>query len=144
MAAIDTLTNVTLISNGLYEITTGIVEVGAGIDDLKDAHFRIHSGGALRFVDGCTTTFTRCTFHEEDDAQSFGADNYNASTDDLVTPLLKARFYGDTCAPIFKGCVFIVDTNTRSDFDVSSIGAGAIPTFEKDEYGNYTRVHTRS
>ena len=109
MAAIETLTGVTKISDQRYEVDSDVV-VGANIDDLEFAHFSITTG-ALRFGAGCTTTFTRCHFEETDNAISYSFDNFNNDN---------CRFHGGaTNTTIFQGCVWTVANGlSRYDFDV--------------------------
>lgn len=128
MALIETLNNISKISDGLYEVTIGDALVGAAIDDVENATFLIKNGGRLRFDDNCTTTFTRCIFREEDDAGTYSTDNFNV--------VGEGRFFeGPNCAPVFKGCQFQINTNGRTDFDVTNRNGGAAPTFRKTELG---------
>lgn len=131
MAAIETLTNVSKISDKLYEVTIGEATIGAAIDDLENAIIIIKNGGKLKFGQDCATTFIRCLFLEEDDAGAFPSDNYTSAT--------TGRFYGDvSCAPIFKGCQFQVNIDSRSDFDISILSSS--PTFTRTDLGERTMI----
>lgn len=133
MARLDSLNGVSRVSDHYYEIT-GDVLVGAGIDDLKNSFIRVRSG-RLRFGNGCNTVFDRCFFNEASGTDRFGSDNYSGNN--------ACRFKGDkTCAPVFKGCKWVVDTASfgafgRSDFD---IGGTAAPRFEKSEDGAKCKI----
>jgi hypothetical protein len=143
MAAIDTLTGVAQVSDNFYEVTS-VVDLGSGIDDVTDATFLMKEGGLLRYRNGCTTTFTRCTFIESETAQGLGANNFDIDTDNLGSNTGQARWFGSTCSPVFKGCQWQCTTINRSDFDVSDkFGYKASPSFIKDEYGNYCKVTMR-
>lgn len=141
MAAIDTLAGITEISFRYYEVTA-VVDIAAGIDDVSDSTFLITNGGLMRFTDGCTTTFTRCTFIETETSQALGADNFNDVTDNFASNAGRPRFYNTVegaCTPIFKACQWQLANGTRSDFDVGN-QPNAAPSFIKDEYGNYCKV----
>jgi len=120
----------------VYTVTSN-VSVGSGIDDLRNAVFLIRTGGLLKFRAGCTTTFTNCVFVEESTAVFLGEDNFtNTET---------CRFSGGaTCAPIFKGCHWIVTGGVgaagRCDFDISNDGSA--PSFIFDDTGLYSTIKT--
>ena len=123
MAAIETLDGISRVNEFDYQVTK-VVNIGANIDDLRDANFTIRDGGRMQFVTGCTTTFTRCTFTELKTmkvAQSTAAPTNNTN----------ARFQGTT-APVFKGCKFLMADEMRSNsFDAVATSA---PSFLYDEY----------
>ena len=148
MAAFETLAGVTKIRRGYYEVNA-VVDVGAGIDNMIDSVIRIKAG-QLRWRAGCTTTFTRCTFIEQDLADRYGTQNWYVGT---------SRFEGTGCSPIFKGCEWIIEREiganplnatdaalfaakpqspgTGSGFDVGTL---ASPQFLFDENGQPTRL----
>ena len=143
MAHISTLSGVSETSDNFFEVTS-VVDIGSGVDDIADATFLMKDGGLLRWRNGCSTTFTRCTFIESETAQGLGADNFDTNTDNFASNTGQARWYGTTCSPIFKGCQWQQTTQSRSDFDVSNrSGNKASPSFLKDEYGNYCKVTMR-
>jgi hypothetical protein len=134
MASIDSITGITEVSDNLYEVTE-VITLGSGIDDTNDATFIMKDGGLLKWGSGCSTTFTNCVFHETDTSLALGADNfrsYNAG--------YPPRFY-DATTPIFKGCQWICNTATRSDFDLTP---DAAPYFGKDEREQKTRIIIRN
>jgi hypothetical protein len=130
MAAIDTLAGITEISDNLYEVTSDVT-LGSGIDDVIDSTFIMKSGGLLRWGAGCTTTFTNCVFHETDTAFALGSDNFQTYNSGYPT-----RF-ANTTAPVFRGCHWVCNTSTRSDFDCAE---DAAMTFEKDDKGQKCRI----
>jgi hypothetical protein len=134
MAAIDSIVGITEISDNLYEVTANIT-LGAGIDDVNDATFIMKDGGLLKWGSGCSTTFTNCVFHETDTALALGADNYQS-----YNAGYPPRFYGGT-TPVFKGCQWICNTATRSDFDLTP---DAAPYFGTDSRGQKTRIIVRN
>ena len=95
MAGIETLTGVTKVDNYLYEVTGGLVSVGAGIDDIEYSTFIQKDGGLLNFDNGCTTTFTRCEFVETITA--------------YTTTLVRLQRFLSGTAPVFEGCSFKFD-----------------------------------
>ena len=136
MPAIDSITGIDLVAgtDREYEISADVA-IGSGIDDPPEfSVFTVVSGGKWRFTAGCTTTFDRCTFIERDASTAYAEDNYFSGTD--------CRFSGGaTCAPVFKGCVFIQEDGMgRSDWDVSSDGAA--PTFQRADDGAQCVIKT--
>ena len=123
MAAIDTVTGISLLYDSVYEVTANVT-LGASIDDVTDATFIMKTGGLLRFGASCTTTFTRCTFIETDTAYDLGFDHYYLTGND-------APRWASGCTAVFKGCKWLVDTN--SAFDTHG---GNECTWERDDYGN--------
>lgn len=134
MALINSLSGITEISDNLYEVTS-LVSIGSGIDDVADSTFIMKDGGLLKWTSGCTTTFTNCVFHETDTALALGVDNFRSYQSGYPP-----RFNG-TCAPVFKGCNFVCNTSTRSDFD-ADVNAGM--TFTYDEEGSPCRIIVRN
>jgi hypothetical protein len=145
MASIDTLTGITQVTPLLFEVTA-VVDIGSGIDDVTDATFIMKDGGLLRWTNGCSTTFTRCTFVETSTCQALGADNFGLQADDFVNNLARSRWYSasisaNDVAPVFKGCEWQCNLGARSDFDVQSSGSFyGSPSFLKDEYGKSCKV----
>jgi hypothetical protein len=145
MAAIDTLSGITEITPNFYEVTS-VVDIGSGIDDVTDATFIMKDGGLIRWTNGCTTTFTRCTFVETSTCQALGADNFGLQADDFVNNSGRSRWYSaiisaNDVAPVFKGCEWQCNLGARSDFDVQSSGTFyGSPSFLKDEYGKSCKV----
>jgi hypothetical protein len=130
MASIDTLAGITKISDNLYEVTSDVT-LGSGVDDVIDSTFIMKSSGLLRWGAGCTTTFTNCVFHETDTALALGVDNFQTYNSGYPT-----RF-ANTTAPVFRGCHWVCNTSTRSDFDCAG---NAAMTFEKDDKGQKCRI----
>jgi hypothetical protein len=130
MAAIDTLAGIAEISDNLYEVTSDVT-LGSGVDDVIDSTFIMKSGGLLRWGAGCTTTFTNCVFHETDTALALGVDNFQTYNSGYPT-----RF-ANTTTPVFRGCHWVCNTSTRSDFDCAE---NAAMTFEKDDKGQKCRI----
>ena len=129
MAAIESIGGIQKLDDFVYEVT-GNVTVGADIDDVSNSIFRIHGGGLLKFGAGCDTVFNRCQFVEESDATNPGQDNY-------IGPSADCRFQGGaTCAPVFRGCVWVITAigSARRDFDIASDGSA--PQFISDSQGN--------
>ena len=134
VALIDSLAGITEISDNLYEVTAS-VSIGSGIDDVADSTFIMKDGGLLKWATGCDTTFTNCIFHETETALALGVDNFQT-----YQPGYPPRFSG-TCAPVFRGCQWICNTSTRSDFDAT---ADAAMTFEYDDEQNPCRIIVRN
>ncbi len=128
MPAIESINNhITKDDDHSYSIT-GQVIVGAGIDDVSFAVFNVKNGGRLIFGNNCSTTFTKCTFIEHDNAHAYGIDGYNALTEN------RNRFGRTNCTAQFLGCTFIQsDGIGRSDWDVPPGSQVKFGRYENDK-----------
>lgn len=136
MAAIDTLAGVTLLTGSVNTyLITAQVDVPSNIDDLDGATFIVQTSAIFRYAAGCDTIFNRCIVYENSDCASLGTDNFSNPPATATSPRWNG---GVTCAPIHKGCQFIMEpVVARSDFD---IGIDASPQFIRDDYGTPTRI----
>ena len=129
MAGIETFTNITKISDSLYEVTGGDAILDSTLDALvENVTIVMKDGGWLIFGSSLTSTFERCTIVETSTAKILGVSGANT------------RFAAGT-SPVFKGCHFIVEHGVgrgRAHFCVFPYASS--PVFTRTDYGEPCRL----
>lgn len=127
MAGLDSFTNITKISDSLYEVTGGDAVLDSTLDALiENVTIVQKDGGWLVYGGSLTSTFERCTIIETSTAKALGNTGY------------RQRFRYNT-SPTFKGCHFILENGAGRGRMHFSAFDPCTPKFLKTDYGTPCR-----